>query len=173
MKNKRQLRLPSTDGHQYESLLARHIRVQHVFASCGDCGQSRVKEDARAMGERTDRRTDRRGEGAGGAGPGRRRRTREGGQTERQSYAMLNGKWMRRRQRRRREREREGEGHGREDGGRRGRLPAYLRLLDGSSARARARGREGGKSKRPLEAMRYGSRRRRKYRRAVPTLPIG
>ena len=45
MKTKRQLRLPSTDGHQYESLLARHIRVQHVFASCGDCGQSRVKED--------------------------------------------------------------------------------------------------------------------------------
>ena len=30
------------------SLLARHMRVQHVFASCGDCGQSRVKEDARA-----------------------------------------------------------------------------------------------------------------------------
>ena len=79
MKTKRQLRLPSTDGHQYESLLARHIRVQHVFASCGDCGQSRVKEDARAMGERTDRRTDGERARAGpGPGPGRRRRTREG-----------------------------------------------------------------------------------------------
>ena len=42
------------------------MRVQHVFASCGDCGQSRVKEDARAMDgrgrerERADGRTDER-----------------------------------------------------------------------------------------------------------------
>ena len=60
-------------------------------------------------------------------------RTREGGketggQTERQSYAMLNGKWMRRRWRRRRRRRKEAEGEGH-----RGREGRCLRLLDGST----------------------------------------
>ena len=50
---------------------------------------------------------------------------------------------------------------GRKGGG--AQLPC-LRLLDGSRERERE-----GESKRPLEAMRYGSRRRRKYRRAGRT----
>ena len=77
------------------SLLARHMRVQHVFASCGDCGQSRVKEDARARA----------------MGGGRGRTEEGGGQTERQSYAMLNGKWMRPRRRRGPWKEGRGGGH--------------------------------------------------------------
>ena len=97
------------------SLLARHMRVQHVFASCGDCGQSRVKEDARARDGRWTRTN------------GRRRGTNR-------ATKLRHVEWE----------------------------------MDAAAVEARARAMEGGEgeSKRPLEAMRYGSRRRRKYRRA-------
>ena len=114
----------SEHGHQYKSLLA--ARPPHK-GTTRVCVMRRLRPvegergRARTMGEWTDGRGDRERSRAG------RRRTSEGGQTERQSYAMLNGKWMRRRQRRRRRRRPR-------EGGREGEV-ACLRLLDGSRGR--------------------------------------